>query len=277
MKFKLQDTKVEIKQNFKELGEPENCILNRTHLKNNETDFFFDVKNVARYRVQDGKNVSICPYEDADEASINLFLEGSVLGAVLHQRQLLPFHGSSFEYKSKGIMICGRSGVGKSSVTAAFCQNGAKYINDDISPMKIDSSKTVILPYKTWIKLWDDTLEKLEIENNELEKIRPEIEKFYLKMRKENYSDFDLNQIFILNIHNKEAYEANVLNGIQKYNALRKQIYRKVYLKGMPETEKEYFKQLFLLAAKVKVTSIERPQISNIYDTMRFIEEQINL
>nr|WP_321487014.1 hypothetical protein [uncultured Draconibacterium sp.] len=96
-------------------------------------------------------------------------------------------------------------------------------------------------------------------------------------MRKENYSDFDLNQIFILNIRNKEAYEANVLNGIQKYNALRKQIYRKVYLKGMPETEKEYFKQLFLLATKVKVTSIERPQISNIYDTMRFIEEQIKL
>nr|WP_319573298.1 hypothetical protein [uncultured Draconibacterium sp.] len=174
-------------------------------------------------------------------------------------------------------MICGRSGVGKSSVTAAFCQNGAKYINDDISPMKIDLSKTVILPYKTRIKLWDDTLEKLEIENNELEKIRPEIEKFYLKMRKENYSDFDLNQIFILNIRNKEASEANVLNGIQKYNALRKQIYRKVYLKGMPETEKEYFKQLFLLATKVKVTSIERPQISNIYDTMRFIEEQIKL
>nr|WP_321487015.1 hypothetical protein [uncultured Draconibacterium sp.] len=70
-------------------------------------------------------------------------------------------------------MICGRSGVGKSSVTAAFCQNGAKYINDDISSMKIDSSKTVILPYKTRIRLWDDTLEKLEIENNELEKIRP--------------------------------------------------------------------------------------------------------
>ncbi len=55
MKFKLLNITVEIKQNFKELGEPENCILNRIHLKNNETDFFFDVKNVARYRVQDGK------------------------------------------------------------------------------------------------------------------------------------------------------------------------------------------------------------------------------
>jgi hypothetical protein len=275
MKFMLPETTVEIKQNIEELGVPENCILEREHLKNNETDFFFDVRNVARYRVQNGQVVSICPYKNADETSITLFLEGSVLGAVLHQRQILPFHGSSFEYKNKGVMICGRSGVGKSSVTAAFCQNGARYINDDISPVKIDESKTLILPYKTRIKLWDDTLEKLKIENNQLEKIRPQMDKFYLTMGDGNNTTFCLNQIFILHTHNKDNYEANELSGTQKYNALRKQIYRRVYLKGMPETEKVYFKQLFLLAAKVKVISVLRPQICNIYETMRFIENQL--
>lgn len=275
MKYFLPATRVEIKPNIDELGEPDQCILTRQHLKSNETDFFLDVKNVARYRVQNGEKVSICPYENADDASINLFLEGSVLGAVLHQKQLLPFHGSSFEYKNKGIMICGRSGVGKSSVTAAFCQNGAKYINDDISPVNVDKDKTLILPYKTRIKLWDDALKKLSIENNDLEKIRPQMEKFYLTMGNENDSNYVLNQIFILTTHNKDEYEAAELSGIEKYKALRKQIYRKVYLKGMPETEKAYFKNLFLLANKVKVMVIKRPQISNIYETMRFIENQI--
>jgi hypothetical protein len=275
MKYLLPKTCVEIKPNVDELGEPDECLLIRQYLRNNETDFLLDVKNVARYRVQGGDKVSICPYEDADDASVNLFLEGPVLGAVLHQKQLLPFHGSSFEYNKKGIIICGRSGAGKSSVTTAFCQNGAKYINDDISPVKIGTTKTVILPYKTRIKLWDDALKELNIENNELEKIRPQMDKYYLTMCEESNSDFVLNHIFILSTHNNNNYETNELRGFQKCNALRRLIYRKVYLKGMPETEQKYFKQLFLLADKVKVVAIKRPQLSNIYDTMRFIEKQI--
>ena len=42
-------------------------------------------------------------------------------------------------------MICGHSGTGKSSVTAAFCQEGAIFINDDITPVAVAGSKTTIL------------------------------------------------------------------------------------------------------------------------------------
>ena len=96
-------------------GEPElagSYIFSRPHFKIKEDDFFLDIKNVACYRVQNGQTIWINPYENADENSVDLFLEGSVLGALLHQRGILPFHGSSFLYKEKGIMICGHSGVG---------------------------------------------------------------------------------------------------------------------------------------------------------------------
>lgn len=251
-------------------------IFTRQHLQVNEKHFFLDIPGVAKYRVMDGNLVQVYPYPEGDELSVNLFLNGCVLGVLLHQRGILHFHGNSFIYKNKGILLCGNAGVGKSSVATAFCQNGSRFITDDISPVRIEQQSTIILPFNTSVKLWQDTLQKLAIENNGLERVRLELDKFYFPMAETAPEEQRLDHLFILGMHNQEGYEVNELTGMDKYNALRRQIYRRVYLKGMPETEKKYFKQLFQLAAKVRVTQIVRPQICNIYDTMRYIEKEIN-
>ena len=246
-----------------------------TQLQVDEDDFYLNVIDVASYRVKNGNSVQVFAHEKADLASIKLFLNGSVLGAVLHQRGILPFHGSCFQYEQKGILICGQSGAGKSSVTAAFCQSGAVFINDDITPVEITESETNIIPIKTRIKLWDDSIKKLEIENDNFDKIRPSLDKFYLPNAEEFQSKQALHHIFILSQHNKEEFESHELEGMAKYNVLRQQIYRKMYLKGMPERQKTYFKQLFLLSKNVKVTRIMRPQIAAITATMEYIKQEL--
>ncbi len=246
-----------------------------SYMQINEDDFYLKVNEVANYRVQKGNIIKIFPHKNSDIASIKLFLNGSVLGAILHQRATLPFHGSCFEYNQKGIMICGVSGAGKSSVTAAFCQNGAKFINDDITPIEITPNKTTIIPIKTKIKLWDDSLVKLDIVTTDLEKIRPNLEKFYLPVEKDFNKQQTLHHIFVLSTHTKNDFESFELEGMAKFNTLRKQIYRKIYLKGMPETEKKYFKQLFLLEKNVRVTRIVRPQLAEISTTMEYIKQQL--
>lgn len=264
--------------NIKYQEEPQfsdSYIYERPHFKLKEDDFFLDIRDVARYRVCNGQTIWVNPYKNADENSVNLFLEGSVLGAVLHQRGILPFHASSFKYKHKGIMVCGISGAGKSSVTAAFCQKEGVFINDDISPVSVSGSEITILPVKTKIKLWKDSLKKLKISENNLSNIRPDIDKFYLPVEKKIDEKCKLDYIFVLSSHQKDEYLARELNGLEKYNVLRKQIYRRIYLKGMPETEKKYFKQLFLLAKNIPMIRITRPAICDINDTMDFIEKKI--
>jgi hypothetical protein len=241
----------------------------------NEDSFYLHVHEVASYHVRNGNSVEIVAHEKAALSSIKLFLNGSVLGAVLHQRAILPFHGSCFELYGKGVLLCGASGVGKSSVTAAFCQNGAVFINDDITPVKVSGSVTTIIPIKTRIKLWDDSLKKLEIKNTDFEKIRPTLDKFYLPVDKNYQKQQALNHVFILGKHNKKDFEAFELEGMAKFNALRTQIYRKIYLKGMPETEKAYFKQLFKLAKTVRVTQVLRPEETLITTTMKYIKQQL--
>jgi len=258
---------------FEPLSNPR---LSFPHLQVDEQDFIMNINHVASFRVRDGNQVYIHPHENADSASIQLFLNGSILGAVLHQQRILPFHGCAFEYNGKGILICGHSGTGKSSVTAAFCQNGGRFINDDITPVRINGQGTNVIPIKTKIKLWDDSLLKLKIANNNLEMIRPSIHKFYLPPGESSSAELQLDHIFILCKHHKDGFEVNKLNGMVKYNALRNQIYRKMYLKGMPETEKTYFKQLFKLAGTVRATQILRPDICDIYETMNCIKKEID-
>jgi len=258
---------------FEPLSNPR---LSFPHLQIDERDFIMNIGHVASFRVRDGNQVYIHPHENADSASIQLFLNGSILGAVLHQQRILPFHGCAFEYNGKGIIICGHSGTGKSSVTAAFCQNGGRFINDDITPVRINGQVTNIIPIKTKIKLWDDSLLKLKIENSNLEMIRPSIQKFYLPPGESSSAELHLDHLIILGKHNKDVFEVNKLKGMVKYNELRNQIYRKMYLKGMPETERAYFKQLFLLARAVRVTHILRPSFCDIYETMSCLKKEID-
>jgi len=67
----------------------------------NQHEFSMDVPGVAFFCASRGREVSIVPYPDADTASIELYLNGSVYGAVLHQRKILPLHGSSFRYRGQ--------------------------------------------------------------------------------------------------------------------------------------------------------------------------------
>lgn len=251
-------------------------ILSRPYLEIGEHEFYLDVRDVAHYTSSHGEKVCIVPYEGADVNSIQLFLAGSVFGSILHQRGLLPFHGSSFEYNEKGIIICGTAGAGKSSVTASFCQNGSCFINDDITPIQVDETGITIVPIKSRIKLWDDALLKLKIKNENFEKIRPKINKFYLPTQDTSTIKQPLTHVFILRNHNKDEFVVNELHGMAKHNALRNQIYRKMYLKGMPETEKSYFKQLFQIAKNIRVTQITRPAICTITDAMDCIKKEID-
>jgi hypothetical protein len=241
-----------------------------------ENEFFMEVDEVARYLVRNGNEVLIQPGEKADAASVRLFLAGSAFGALLHQQCILPLHGSSFSYNGKGIVICGTSGAGKSSVVAAFCQNQGQFINDDITPLQIADDHTTIVPINTRLKLWDDTLKKLNLPANDLERIRPSIEKFYLPVDCEPGKEQRFHQLFILHAHNKEEYRVKELVGLEKYNAIRSQVYRRIYLKGMPETEKIYFKQMLKLSAQITVKQVTRPRICSITDTMDFIQKEID-
>jgi hypothetical protein len=259
--------------------EKNDCVVDALYstpvLQINESDLKLTIENVATYRVQNGHNIQINPFSNADPSSIQLFLNGSAFGALLHQRGIIPFHGCSFELNKKGIILCGYSGAGKSSVTAAFCQKEARFINDDITPVTIGESGIRIVPIRTRIKLWEDALTVLAIEAENLEKIRPSMPKFYVPVENNCQDKLKLSTLIVLGIHDNDRYEVMRPAGMEKFNLLRSHIYRRIYLKGMPKAERNLFSQLLKLSQSVEVLHILRPKASSIHATMEFIREQL--
>jgi hypothetical protein len=273
LSFPLNSVRINI--GVEEIGSVINPLFSTMIFQLNEADFRLTIENIATYRVQNGSVVTVYPFSDVDQASIQLFLNGSVFGALLHQRGIIPFHGCSFEQNHKGIILCGYSGAGKSSVTAAFCQQGARFINDDITPVTIDESGFWIMPIRTKIKLWNDALTALSIETENLEKIRPSMQKFYVPVENNSQDKQELNTLIVLGIHDNDRYEVMRPAGMEKFNLLRSHIYRKIYLKGMPKAERNLFSQLLKLSQSVDVLHVLRPQTGSIHATMEFIREQL--
>jgi hypothetical protein len=257
---------------YKNIDRP---LFERPHLKIAEDQLFLQVYNQAQFYVEKGKLVKIYLEEGADTDSVQLFLNGSVLGALLLQNKILALHGSSFCYNEVGVVICGNSGAGKSSVTAAFCQNRAQFITDDITPISIKEGEVYVKPLKTEIKLWDDALEQLNLPNENLRKIRPTLDKFYFPYEPSAGVNSKLHLIIILNTHNKDEFTSSELTGVSKFLALKDQIYRKLYLKGMPKTEQNLCLQLLKLGQTVRVLNITRPKVCSIHTAMDFIKQKI--
>ena len=77
------------------------------------------VDGVARFLVQDGKEIIVERAPESDDDSLRLFLLGSALGALLQQRGMLTLHSSAIEVDGGCVGFLGHSGVGKSTLAAA--------------------------------------------------------------------------------------------------------------------------------------------------------------
>jgi hypothetical protein len=225
----------------------------------NQDEFSMDIEKVAWFYASGGNYISIFPYPEAGENTISLYLNGSVYGAILHQRKVLPVHGSSFKLNGKGIMICGESGTGKSSLTASFCLNGAQFLSDDITPVIFKKNEPCIWAMSDRIKLWSDSLKQLKQSEDGLHRIYPDTDKFYYHMDQGKNIIIPLDQILIIELHDNAEVKYLELSGSAKFAALRNEIYRYEYLQGMAENEQVYFKQLVEISKEVRIVRVFRP------------------
>lgn len=225
------------------------------YAKKNEVSY--EIKDIARYKVSDGKQIIIEPLADADVESIKLFLNGPVFGALLLQKGLLPLHAAAFEYNGKAILISGNSGIGKSSTVAHIAKQGYKLIADDISCVRIVNNQVKVFSSGNYIKLWKDSLQKLELEHKDLKKVRNKLEKFLYPVQTSSDS-WIVNKIYFLKSHNLNHVTIAAIKGAERFASIKDNTYRKVLIKGL-EIEKEFFSLAMKIAMNVSVSTITRP------------------
>ena len=127
--------------------------------------FRFEVPAVARYRIVGGREIIVDPDPGVSEEAIRLYLLGSALGVLLHQRGLLVLHANAIVIDGAAVLFMGPSGAGKSTLAAWFASRGYPVLTDDICAVEVSPDGAIrVLPGLTRLRLAEDATSNLGID-----------------------------------------------------------------------------------------------------------------
>lgn len=161
--------------------ELDNALFRQENCQAGPAQLLLNIPDAGRFHVKNGNSIIVEPVAAADEKTIRLFLLGTAFGALLMQRGILPIHGSAIALDGRGIIFTGASGAGKSSLLAAFRQQGAKFLTDDVTAVSIDADGTPWLnPAYPQQKLWRDSAEAIGLNLDGYTRVLPDMDKYAL-------------------------------------------------------------------------------------------------
>ncbi|NBB76672.1 MAG: hypothetical protein GVY02_04770 [Bacteroidetes bacterium] len=265
LRFPLDDVKLKRVDKVRNIEKP---AVSNKWMALAPLEFSMTVDEVGSFYAKNGNYVEYSVEIGAMPSTVELFLNGSIYGAILHQRAILPIHGSSFIFDGNCVMLCGHSGSGKSSLTASFCINGGQFLTDDVTPILFDYDKPEVWPRSGRIKLWEDSLEQLGQRKEGLAKIREVDEKYYYELESSLREPCPLHHVLILGVTDTDEVTFRQIQKTEAFTYLHKEIYRREFLGAMPKTESAYLKKISTICNRVPVTRVGRPASISI-DEMR--------
>ncbi|HTZ03506.1 MAG TPA: hypothetical protein VMC05_14330 [Xanthobacteraceae bacterium] len=144
--------------------------------------FLMRIPDIARFILNDGREIVFAPESDATEADIPIFVLGTVFGILLHQREQIVLHASAVRVNGKAVLFCGSSGAGKSTLAAALAQRGYPLVTDDFCTLGVDETGgPLVYPDGRQLKLWAQAIERLDLAQQRGERVRKAIEKYYVE------------------------------------------------------------------------------------------------
>jgi hypothetical protein len=147
------------------------------------TQYFLNIRGVARYLVTDGREIVVDPDDAAPVLDVRGYLLGSIFVVLCHQRGLLPLHASAIAGKSGVVAFLANSGQGKSTLAAHLARRGFRVLADDVC--LIDATQpgsAMVIPTAPWLKLWRTSLENLGRKAEGLDRVFTDDDKYRLPL-----------------------------------------------------------------------------------------------
>lgn len=200
---------------------PEACQLN--------------IDGVARYRIEQGRRILVdrrvlpTPGPGAEPGDVRLYLLGTALGALLHQRHWLPLHVSALATPSGVWAFTGHSGAGKSTLGAwLHYTRGWPLVSDDVAAIRPDDEQPWLYPGPPRLKLWQDALAALGIDKTGLIRDLTRADKYHLCLHREFRSTPQPLRALVMleRAEEGEAASVELLEGAESVRMVMATIYR---------------------------------------------------
>jgi hypothetical protein len=222
--------------------------------------FLLKLDHIASYLVLNGNKIIVQPAPDSIESDIRVFLLGSCIGALLHQRGVLALHASGIGSESGAVLFTGVSGAGKSTLLGELLNRGCRMMVDDVCAVVNDNQGVpTILPAYPRTRLWADSAQKLSQDITEMPRTRPSMEK-YERQASEFFWDTPapLRRIYHLTNDNNNELRLLPMSRFEIFNTVRHNTYRQIFLDGL-EMRKPHFDLVSSVTSSVTMRCVVRP------------------
>jgi len=230
-------------------------------------------QDVGAFLVRNGSEIIVDPLPGVDEQVTRLFLLGSALGVLLHQRGLLALHASAVALRSRAVVFVGDSGWGKSTTAAALHARGHNILADDLIALDMHGTGAPsVLPGFPRLKLSLEPAAALGYDLEKLAVFHPEDERRDCRVSFQPTS-LPLACIYVLDAGSRQEIE--LLRPQQAFIELIHHSYAIYFLKNAGATP-THFRQCSQLAGSVPIYRLKRqPSLSVLPEIARLVEEHV--
>jgi len=162
--------------------------------------FLLRAPGVGRFLLKRGQEVvfELDPGVPAQAGAA--YLQGTVMGALLHQRGGIVLHASGIEADGGAILFAGASGEGKSTLVAALSTRGYPVVCDDVSHVSFNQEgRPLVSSDARRLKLTDESIHATGLEIGRREAVLANTDKTYVKPAKHwTGSDLPLRAVYLL-------------------------------------------------------------------------------
>jgi hypothetical protein len=125
-------------------------------------DYGFDFPGVAQAWVTPDNRIALWRRYDASIESVRHVLLDQILPRLLAQRGQMVLHGAAVHTQDDcTLLMIGDSGMGKSTLAAAFGRSGADVLSDDGVLIAFDDAGIHAVPGYAGLRLWPDSLDSV--------------------------------------------------------------------------------------------------------------------
>lgn len=135
-------------------------------------------QGIGLFLVRGGREIVVDPAPDVEERVLRLFVLGTTLAMLLHQRgELVVLHASAVGISGQAVAFVGVKHAGKSTMAAILHKQGHDLVADDILAIDPSRSGPMALPGFPHLKLWPDSVNSLGHVPDTLPQLHPKLEK----------------------------------------------------------------------------------------------------
>lgn len=209
------------------------------------------------FHVREGSEIHIWSPPGMARTDISIWLLGTVMAALLHQRGLLTLHANCLVAPDgRAIAIAGDSGSGKSSLAAAAARAGWQVLGDDLCA--VDPERLSVWPGVQRLKLWADSLERLGLDPQAYDRVASDLDKYHVPATVTAFDkSYLLDRLYLLANGNEFGVER--LAGAAAADALFSELYRFEVGQQVRAHPASQFEQALALTVRLPIWRFTRP------------------